>query len=77
MGLYYKLANGEDIEIRITENDEDFTKTVDVLLFGGSTVLSYPLQGVVSLNNIISSVEKDYEKLLREDMDFGYRCYAD
>ena len=34
MGLYYKLSNGEEIEIRI-EQDEDYNKQVAAVLFRG------------------------------------------
>jgi len=76
MGLYYKLSNGEDIEIRIEEN-EDYTQQVNILLFGGSTVISSDLDKNISLNDIIEEVEKDYNNLLQANLDFEHRCWCD
>jgi len=76
MGLYYKLSNGNDIEIRI-EEDENYNKQVNILLFGGSTVISSDLNKNISLNDIITDIEKNYNNLLQADLDFEYRCWCD
>lgn len=76
MGLYYTLSNGEEVEIRINET-EDFTKELQILLFSGSTILTYKLDTIVSLNDIIKELEKQYNNLLIEDRDFKYSCWCD
>jgi len=76
MGLYYKLSNGEEIEI-VIEETEDYINKLKIKLFGGSTILEYELNKIIILNDIIAEVEKDYNKLLQEDLDFEYRCWCD
>ena len=76
MGLYYKLSNGEEIEIRINET-EDYTKELQILLFNGSTILTYKLNTIITLNDIIKEVEKQYNNLLIEDKNFEYSCWCD
>ena len=75
MGLYYKLSNGEEIEIKI-ENTEDYTKELQISLFNGSTTLIYPINNILSLNEIITDVEAKYNKLLIEDKIFEYSCWC-
>ena len=72
MGLYYKLSNGEEIEVRI-EQDEDNNKQVTAVLFNGSMTLSYKLNDKRLLNDIIKEIEKDYSKLETEDISFFYQ----
>lgn len=76
MGLYYTLSNGEEIEIRINET-ECYTKELQVLLFNGSTILTYELNTTIILNDIIEEVEKQYNNLLIEDKNFEYSCWCD
>ena len=76
MGLYYTLSNGEEIEIRINEM-EDYTKELQILLFNGSTILTYKLNTIITLNDIIKEVEKQYNNLLIEDKNFEYSCWCD
>ena len=76
MGLYYRLQNGEDVEIRIEEK-EDYSKELIISLFNGSTTISYDLDKILSLNEILEDIEKDYNKLFQEDQQFTYSCYAD
>ena len=64
--LYYKLSNGELIEIR---KSDEFKNTVDIVLFNGSMTLTYNNNNIL-LNDIINEVEKDYDKLKIED-----RCF--
>ena len=71
--LYYKLSNGEEIEIRI--NNEEME--IEVLLFNGSTVLSYTKDSNISLNDIIKEIEIKYDQLKIEDWNFEYSCYTD
>lgn len=75
MGLYYKLTNGEEIEIRI-EQDEDYSKQVTIILFNGSMTLSYKLNDKRLLNDIIMEIEKNYDKLKAEDLNFSYQSYG-
>lgn len=76
MGLYYTLSNGEEIEIRINET-ESYTKELQILLFNGSTILTYKLDTIITLNDIIKEVEKQYNDLLIEDKNFEYSCWCD
>lgn len=76
MGLYYKLSNGEEIEIRINET-ENYTKELQILLFNGSTILTYKLDTIITLNDIIKEVEKQYNNLFIEDKNFEYSCWCD
>ena len=76
MGLYYKLSNGEEIEIRINET-EDYTKELQILLFNGSTILTYKLDTIITLNDIIKEIEKQYNNLFIEDKNFEYSCWCD
>lgn len=76
MGLYYKLNNGEEIEIRI-KDIENFTKELQVLLFNGSTVLTYPINGIFSLNELLEDIEDQYNDLLIENQNFEYSCWCD
>ena len=76
MGLYYTLSNGEEIEIRINET-ESCTKELQILLFNGSTILTYKLDTIITLNDIIKEVEKQYNNLLIEDKNFKYSCWCD
>lgn len=76
MGLYYTLSNGEEIEIRINET-ESYTKELQILLFNGSTILTYKLDTIITLNDIIKEVEKQYNNLFIEDKNFEYSCWCD
>ena len=76
MGLYYTLSNGEEIEIRINET-ESYTKELQILLFNGSTILTYKLDTIITLNDIIKEVEEQYNNLLIEDKNFEYSCWCD
>ena len=76
MGLYYTLSNGEEIEIRINEM-EDYTKELQILLFNGSTILTYKLDTIITLNDIIKEIEEQYNNLLIEDKNFEYSCWCD
>ena len=67
MGLYYTLTNGEDIEIRMDDGE------ITIVLFNGSTTLSYT-DNIISLNDIITEVERDYNKYKVEDQSFFYQC---
>ena len=69
MGLYYKLNNGEYIEIK-KQGDK-----VEVLLFNGSMTVSYNKE--VILNDIIVDIENKYNELKNEDWSFAYSCYCD
>ncbi|MDD4624535.1 MAG: hypothetical protein PHX40_04110 [Bacilli bacterium] len=73
MGLYYKLSNGEDVEIRIEEN-EDYEQELIILLFNGSTSVSYPMNKNLMLNDIIIDIEKEYNNLLESDRAFFYKA---
>ena len=73
MGLYYTLSNGEEIEIRIKEN-EDYKEELEILLFSGSTTLNYPLDIILSLNKIITDIENQYNDLKEADTRFFYKC---
>ena len=72
MGIYYKLSNGEEIEIRSNQENE-----IEILLFNGSTVLTYCNDSNILLNDIIKEVENRYDNLKAEDWNFGYSCYTD
>lgn len=76
MGLYYTLSNGEEIEIRINET-ESYTKELQILLFNGSTILTYKLDTIITLNDIIKEIEEQYNNLLIEDKNFEYSCWCD
>lgn len=73
MGLYYKLSNGEDIEIRIEEN-ENYEQEVIILLFNGSTSISYPMNKILMLNDIIKDIENMYNDLLESDRALFYKA---
>lgn len=73
MGLYYTLSNGEGIEMRIRENEE-YKEELEILLFSGSTTLNYPLDKILSLNEIITDIEKQYSDLKEADTRFFYKC---
>lgn len=75
MGLYYTLSNGEKVEIRI--ETEDCTKELQILLFNGSTILTYKLDTIITLNDIIKEIEEQYNNLLIEDKNFEYSCWCD
>lgn len=75
MGLYYRLSNGEDIEIMTEWNEDGYVALVK--LFNGSTVLTYNLSQYKMLNDIIAEIEENYTELEREDLDFAYRCNCD
>lgn len=75
MGLYYTLSNGEEIEIRINET-ESYTKELQILLFNGSTILTYKLDTIITLNDVIKEIEKQYINLLFEDKNFEYSCWC-
>ena len=56
MGLYYKLNNGEEIEI-VMETTENYERKVFVKLFNGSTVFEYDCTTkIVSLKKITISI---------------------
>lgn len=76
MGLYYTLSNGEEVEIRISET-EGYTKELQILLFNGSTTLIYELDTIITLNDVIREVEKQYDNLLIEYKNFEYSCWCD
>ena len=71
MGVYYRLSNGEDIEIRNNDNE------TEILLFNGSTTLTYENNINTLLNDIIKDVEARYDDLKAEDLVFMYSCYID
>ena len=73
MGLYYKLSNGEDIEIRIEQN-ENYEQELIILLFNGSTSVSYPMNKNLMLNDIIIDIEKEYNNLLESDRALFYKA---
>lgn len=73
MGLYYKLSNGEDIEIKIEEN-ENYEQEVIILLFNGSTSISYPMNKILMLNDIIKDIENMYNDLLESDRALFYKA---
>ena len=73
MGLYYRLSNGEDIEIRIKQ-DDGFDQVVTVVLFNGSMSFTYKLDSTILLNDIIQQIEDDYNKLKAEDLQFFYQA---
>lgn len=73
MGLYYTLSNGEEVEIRIRENEE-YREELEILLFSGSTTLSYPLDKILSLNEVIADIENQYNDLKEADIRFFYKC---
>lgn len=75
MGLYYTLSNGEEVEIRI--ETEGCTKELQILLFNGSTILTYKLDTIITLNDIIKEIEEQYNNLLIEDKNFEYSCWCD
>ena len=73
MGLYYELSNGEDIEIRIEEN-ENYEQELTILLFNGSTSVSYPMNKNLILNDIIADIENMYNDLLESDRALFYKA---
>ena len=73
MGLYYTLSNGEEIEIKIEES-EDYNKELKILLFYGSTTITYPMNNDLSLNEIITNIEKQYDTLKEDDIKHFYKC---
>ena len=75
MGLYYTLSNGEEVEIRI--ETESCSKELQILLFNGSTILTYKLDTIITLNDIVKEVEEQYNNLLIEDKNFEYSCWCD
>lgn len=77
MGLYYTLNNGETIEIAIESETELNDPTILIKLFGGTTVFYHDYYEKNDLNKIIADIEKDYDRLKREDKDFEIRCYTD
>lgn len=69
--MYYKLSNGETIEIKLTDEE------IEVVLFNGSMILTYEKSSNILLNDIIKEIENRYDKLKIEDWNFEYSCYAD
>jgi len=76
MGLYYKLSNGEEIEINIEIND-DYERILFFKLFNGSTTFIYKLDKIISLNEIIEGIERDYKNLKIEDHQATFRAYTE
>lgn len=73
MGLYYELSNGEDIEIRIEEN-ENYEQELTILLFNRSTSIGYPMNKILMLNDIIKDIEGMYNVLLESDRSLFYKA---
>lgn len=76
MGLYYKLSNGEDIEIMFYE-EEDYSQMAEVLLFGGSTSISMELRHNIYLNDIIADIEKNYNDFKIADTMQQIRAFTE
>lgn len=79
--LYYKLKNGETIELKINnKTDKNYnTKTeIEIVLFNGSTTILYEYNNFeqIDLNKIFNEIEENYNKLRAEDTQNYFDAYA-
>lgn len=80
--IYYKLKNGESIELKIeNKEDKNFNKAtiIQVLLFNSALTMEYKFNNFenIDLNKIFEEIEQKYEDLRIESMNFEYSRYAD
>ena len=79
--LYYKLKNGETIELKINnKTDKNYnTKTeIEIVLFNGSTTILYEYNNFeqIDLNKIFNEIEENYNKLRAEDTQNYFDAYT-
>ena len=79
--LYYKLKNGETIELKINNktNKNCNTKTeIEIVLFNGSTTILYEYNDFeqIDLNKIFNDIEENYEELKTKDEQHFWDCYT-
>lgn len=75
--IFYKLSNGEDIEITFEMDEERGGLCIAAKLFNGSTTITRPIEGVTYLNELLDYVEENYERLAEEDYEFSVRAFCD
>lgn len=80
--IYYKLKNGESIELKIeNKEDKNFNRTtiIQALLFNRALTIEYKFYDyqIIDLNKIFEEIEQQYDDLETKSINFEYSCYAD
>ena len=72
MGIYYTLKNGEQVEITVKRDEENYKEYLVIILFNGSMSFEYEINKALDLNKILEEIERDYQKIQQEDQEAFY-----